>query len=175
MRDRIIANAQRAPSAGFSQGWAFLAIEDEERLARFWEVSVEQDARAGSASHGLRNAALVVVPLSHKRAYLDRYSEPDKQWTGMADETRWPAPYWDIDTGMASLLVLQTAVDAGLGALFFGILRGRFEAFRKEFGVPEDYHPIGAVAIGYIADDAKGPSVARGRKPPTEVVHYNHW
>jgi hypothetical protein len=29
--------------------------------------------------------------------------------------------YWQIDTGFAALLVLLTAVDAGLGALFFGI------------------------------------------------------
>jgi len=30
-------------------------------------------------------------------------------------------PYWHIDTGMAALLILQTAVDEGLGACFFGI------------------------------------------------------
>jgi nitroreductase len=29
--DRILANAQRAPSAGFSQGWALLALEAPSR------------------------------------------------------------------------------------------------------------------------------------------------
>ena len=45
-------------------------------------------------------------------------------------------PYWHIDTGMAALLILQTAVDEGLGACFFGIPPERIDAFREEFGVP---------------------------------------
>ncbi len=175
VKDRILRNAQRAPSAGFSQGWAFLAIDDPECLERFWDVAVLKDPRAGSATPELRNAGLGVVPLSNKRAYLARYSQPDKQWTPMADERNWPAPYWDIDTGMASLLMLLTAVDAGLGALFFGILKEYHEPFRQEFGVPEEYHPIGAIAIGYVAEDAKGPRAAQGRKPLSEVVHHNQW
>ncbi|HLH46415.1 MAG TPA: nitroreductase family protein, partial [Acidimicrobiales bacterium] len=34
--ERILANALRAPSAGFSQGWAFLALTDAQDRARFW-------------------------------------------------------------------------------------------------------------------------------------------
>ena len=41
-------------------------------------------------------------------------------------ETR---PYWDIDTGMAALLILQTAVDTGLGACFFGLPAHKIDAF----------------------------------------------
>jgi hypothetical protein len=37
-------------------------------------------------------------------------------------ESHWPVPYWDIDAGMAALLMLLTAVD-GLGACFFGVNR----------------------------------------------------
>lgn len=175
VKGRILRNAQRAPSAGFSQGWAFLAIDDAEQLGRFWEVAVVNDPRAGSATPELRNAGLVVVPLSNKSAYLARYSQPDKQWTPMADERNWPAPYWDIDTGMASLLMLLTAVDAGLGALFFGILKEYHEPFRREFGVPEEYHPIGAIAIGYVPEQEQGPRVLPGRRPLEEVVHNNRW
>jgi nitroreductase len=32
----VLANALRAPSAGFSQGWAFLALTDRQDRARFW-------------------------------------------------------------------------------------------------------------------------------------------
>ena len=84
----------------------------------------------------MSRAPVVIVALSCKAAYLDRYAEPDKGWTDR-DETRWPAPYWDIDTGMAALLVLLTAVDEGLGACFFGVpperidrRSGRSSAFR---------------------------------------------
>ena len=68
----------------------------------------------------MRTAPVVIVPLTSKAAYLDRYAEPDKGWTDR-DEARWPVPYWWVDAGMAALLVLQTAVDEGLGACFFGI------------------------------------------------------
>ena len=66
-------------------------------------------------------APLVIVPMSAKRVYLDRYAEPDKGWTDR-DEQRWPVPFWHIDTGMAALLILLTVVDEGLGALYFGIV-----------------------------------------------------
>ena len=64
-------------------------------------------------------APLVIVPHSNKDAYLDRYALPDKGHTDRSDAF-WPAPYWDIDTGFAALLMLLTVVDAGLGACFFG-------------------------------------------------------
>jgi len=50
---------------------------------------------------------LLIVPMSDKSAYLDRYAEPDKGWTDR-DESRWPVPYWDVDAGMASLYVYDT-------------------------------------------------------------------
>src|SRR3712207_283086 len=96
----------------------------------------------------MARAPLLVVPLSNKSAYLDRYAEPDKGWTDR-DETRWAVPYWDVDAGMASLLMLLTAVDEGLGACFFGIPGERVTAFRDAFGVPEDFRPVGCLSVGY--------------------------
>ena len=78
----------------------------------------------------MRTAPVVIVPLSSKAAYLDRYAEPDKGWTDR-EERRWPVPYWHIDTGMATLLILQTAVDEGLGACFFGIPRDRVDCLLR--------------------------------------------
>jgi nitroreductase len=119
------------------------------------------------------NAPLLVVCLSHKMAYLRRYSESDKGWTDL-DEKRWPVPYWDIDTGMAALLVLLTAVDAGLGAVFFG-LRDHAK-FRATFGVPDELTPIGTVAVGYAKpQDRPSPSLKRGRRPVEQVVHRGSW
>ena len=73
-------------------------------------------------------------------------------------------PYWHIDTGFASLLMLLTAVDEGLGACFFGIPPERIAAYRDAFGVPAEYTPIGAVTIGYRAPDHRSPSLRRGRR-----------
>jgi nitroreductase len=168
--DRLLGNAVRAPSAGFSQGWAFLALEGAEQTRPFWAAIAH-----GTTHHeNVYNAPLIVVCLSHKDAYLDRYAQPDKGWTDR-DEARWPAPYWDIDTGFAALLMLLTAVDAGLAGLFFGIVPERIDAFRSAFGVPPAYKPIGAVAVGYPAPDRPSASLKRGRRPLEDVVHRGHW
>src|ERR1017187_3190665 len=69
-QDRILHNAVRGPSAGFSQGQAFLVLTGE-NLARFWDVAGD------AADASVRTAPLVIVPLSSKRIYLDRYAKPE--------------------------------------------------------------------------------------------------
>ncbi len=172
--ERILSNALHAPSAGFSQGWAFLLLDSRADVERFWRCTTEQDELPDNWLTGMHRAPVVVVPLSCKQAYLDRYAAPDKGWTDK-DESRWPVPYWDIDTGMAAMLMLQTVTDEGLGACFFGIPREHWDAFRAEFGVPPEYTPIGALTIGHRAPDRKSPSLKRGRRPLSDVVHHSHW
>lgn len=182
--DRIVASALRAPSAGFAQGWGFLVLQDAADRERFWPFVPNQAAYTPA----MKNAPLVVVPLAHKASYLDRYAEPDKNWQDQA-EAKWPAPYWFIDTGMAAMLMLLSAVDEGLGAFFFWLMPKSSEdepdpdvaehvqRFREEFGIPDDYHPIGAIAIGYRADDVKpqNPTVAERRRDVNSVVHRGQW
>jgi nitroreductase len=165
---RILHNAQRGPSAGFSQGQEFLVLRGEE-LARFWEV-------AGQWALESMTAPLVIVPLSVKDAYLDRYARPDKGWTDR-DEARWPVPFWHIDTGMAALLILQTVVDEGLGALYFGIAPEYEAAFKAEFGVPGTHAPIGAIAIGHGDEPKQEGSSAQtlARRSTEDVVHYGRF
>jgi nitroreductase len=172
--ERILRHAIHAPSAGFSQGWGFLVLESPTDRERFWEAATPERERDDTWLAGMRRAPLIIVPLSSKEAYLDRYAEPDKGWTDR-DESRWPVPYWHIDTGMAALLMLLTAVDEGLGGCLFGIPPERIGAFRTEFEVPGRFTPIGALTIGYRAPDRRSPSLRRGRRDVTEVVRRGNW
>jgi nitroreductase len=175
--DRMLDHAVRAPNAGYTQGWAFLRLETREDVDLFWETTTPANTPVGNRwLDGMRTAPVVIVPLSNKSAYLDRYAEPDKGWSDK-DEYRWPIPYWHTDTAMAALLILQTAVDEGLGACFFGIPRERYEPFRAAFGVPATYTPIGAITVGHRLPDsgAKGSPSRRVRKPVSEVVHRGRW
>lgn len=174
VRERILEHAIRAPSAGFSQGWAFLVLEEQADRDRFWRTATPDKDVWQRWLVSMRQAPLIIAAHSNKSIYLDRYAEPDKGWTDR-DESRWPVPYWDIDTGFASLLMLLTAVDEGLGACFFGIPPEQFGAYRAEFGVPEEFTPIGAVSVGYRAPDHRSNSLKRGRRPVDEVVHRGHW
>lgn len=170
--ERVLASALRAPSAGFSQGWAFLALIEQPDRDRFWQFAATQVEH----SPGMRRAPLIVVSLSHKDAYLDRYAEPDKGWVDRA-ETRWPAPYWDIDTGMATLLILLKAVDEGLGACFFGLMPDQLGPFREAFGIPAGYVPIGATTVGHRPGSVAPQSsrVSERRRPIADVIHRGAW
>jgi nitroreductase len=169
--DRLVDNAVRAPSAGFSQGWGFLVIDQPRDIARF-RASVTPDEGAENWFAATFDAPAVIVPCASKDAYLDRYALPDKGFTDRSDAW-WPAPFWDIDAGFAALLILLTAVDAGLGACFFGLPIDRIDVFREQFGVPPTFRPIGAITIGYPAEPPR--DLRDGRRPQDQVVHRGRW
>ncbi|KGM13476.1 nitroreductase family protein [Cellulomonas bogoriensis] len=176
--DRALRNAVRAPNAGFSQGWAFLVLDAPGDVARFWEATTPT-ARAERPSRwlrGMRTAPVVIVPLASESTYRERYARPDKTRPGHPPPT-WPVPYWYVDAGMAALLILQTAVDEGLGACFFGIPGERVQTFNEAFDVPADHAPVGAITLGHPApDDAPGGSpTTRTRRPLDDVVHRGRW
>lgn len=168
--EQILGNAVRAPSAGFSQGWDFVVLTDPADRAAFWEATADPDSEPDSWLRGIQHAPCLILCCSHKGAYLTRYAESDKGWTDQ-DEARWPVPYWDIDTGMAALLMLLTAVDEGLGGLFFGVPPVAHPAVHAAFGIPDDRNLVGVVSVGYRAPDRKSPSLKRGRREVPQVAH----
>jgi nitroreductase len=168
--ERLVAAAVRAPSAGFVQGWGFLVLDEPEDLARFRAAVTPDDGPERFFAAQFR-APLLIVPHANKDAYLDRYAQPDK---GLErSEDAWPAPFWDIDVGFASMLILLACVDEGLGACFFGLPVERIDAYRAAFDVPEPFRPIGAISIGYPRD---APTDVRAARTPLEqVVHRGRW
>lgn len=171
--DRALRHAVRAPNAGFSQGWGFLVLDDASSVRRFWEVTAPDTVDAPDRwLAGMMRAPVVVVPCSSEAAYRERYAEPDKA----ASNQRWPMPWWHLDTAMASLLVLLTAVDEGLGACFFGLPAERVGEVCAEFGIDERHTPIGAITLGHPAGGGPvGSSSRRPRRPLDEVVHRGEW
>jgi nitroreductase len=167
--ESLLNLAIRAPSAGHTQGWEFLVLDDITSRTRFWSVTAE-----GPTDDWLRrmeSAPVLIVCFSDRDAYLDRYAEPDKGWTDR-DEARWPVPYWHIDTGMAALILLLAAHDAGLAACFFGVPPERWPDLYAAFGVPDRLTPVGVVSLGHPAPDRRSPSLKRGRKPLNKVLTY---
>ena len=75
--DRLVRAALRAPSAGFSQGWGFLVLDAADDRARFWDAIDDED---WTYPPEIRIAPLVIVTLSNKSVYLERYAQPDKGW-----------------------------------------------------------------------------------------------
>jgi nitroreductase len=161
--------AIRAPSAGFTQGWDFVVLSEDDDRSRFWRLTTDL-GDPDSWLDGMRTAPVLVLCLSDPQRYLDRYAEPDKGWIDK-DVARWPVPYWDVDTGMAALLMLLGAVDTGLAGCFFGVPPHRQRDTLAGFGVPEGRRIVGVVSLGYPAPDRRSPSLRRGRRPLGEVAH----
>jgi len=178
MLEDLVDLASRAPSAGKAQGWHLVALEGDDS-ARFWDITLPLERRPTFRWQGLLEAPMILLPFADPQAYVDRYSEPDKERTGLGAGTEvWPAPYWTIDASMAVMTLLLAAEDAGLGALFFGVFNGE-EALRNALDVPADLELLGAIALGHPADDrdavGTGRSARRPRRSPEQVIHRSGW
>lgn len=175
--ERALAAATRAPSAGNSQGWAFVVLQGDETEV-FWDHQARPSWRAHPSHPGLLRAPVVVLPLGNRAHYVDRYAEADKAGSVPAASQRvdaWQVPYWLVDTAFATMLLLLAAADEGLGALFFA-LRHDWAPLADALGIPEGWDPIGAVALGWpSADDRPATSAGRGRRPVWQVVHMGRW
>lgn len=119
----------------------------------------------------MRSAPVLVLCLADEQAYRDRYAEPDK---GLSRSEPWSIPYWDVDTGMAAMILLLAAEDAGLAACFFGVPADRTEAVFAVFGIPDRLRAVGVVSLGYPtpAGDRRSPSLRRGRRSLDDQVHW---
>lgn len=175
---RVLGAALRAPSAGFSQGLDLLVLTGADERRRFWV------SQAGSAAvaepdpwlAGMSAAPVVVAVLCSPAVYLARYAEPDKRSQGRrpgAGGPDWRVPYWDVDAGMAAVLMLLAAVDDDLGACFFGLVEPDGpRRLAAEFGVPDGVRCIGAITLGHPAPGVPpAGSARRRRRTLSEVAH----
>lgn len=169
--ERILDSALRSPSAGFSQGVAFVVVTDATRRRRIAELAGEDDYVAGGFDPWISRAPVHVVIAVSEQIYQERYREPDKSPDGRPPD--WPVPYWWIDAGASLMLVLLAAVDEGLAAGFLG--SHALGDLATELGLPDHMQPIGIVTIGHPAADRRSSSLSRGRRPRTETVHDERW
>lgn len=169
---RALRRAMRAPSAGFTQGWDFVVLGDSAARERFWEAATPAPTPTPTVGpggpeqvrrrwlSGVRRAPVLVVVCANPQAYVRRYARVDKAAVGLGErEGDWPVPYWDVDAGMAALIMLLSAVDDGVGGLFFGVPAARHEAVRDALDIPPDRRIVGVVALGR-------PRSAPGRGAP---------
>lgn len=171
--EAVLTAATKAPSAGFTQAVELLVLIADGDRAAYWELTADRETRW---LRGMRTAPVLVLVWTSREAYLERYAQPDKGWTDR-DAARWPAPFWFVDAGMASMAALLAAVDAELGACFFGLPPDRVDAVRAHFGVPTDRLAVGVISLGY-PDPTERPSGSprvRTRRPPEDLIHRSRW
>lgn len=171
--DRILAAAERAPSAGFSQGQSLVVVTDPAVRGSIASLAEEEAYVADGFDPWISRAPVHIVVCVRKETYLERYREPDK---GDPDgdsgtEAGWPVPYWWVDAGASMMLVLLAAVDEGLAAGFLG--SHRMPELKDLLGIPSEVEPIGIITLGHPAPDRRSGSLRRGRRP--DNVHREGW
>jgi len=180
--DSLVSDALRAPSAGNTRGVAWVVLQGAE-TATYWEHATTPDWRAGQPRYpGLSRAPVVALSLCSPAAYVERYSETDKEGSGLGTpkaggggEGAWPIPYWFGDAAFSTMLLLMGATAAGLGAAFLGNFRGE-EPLLGALDVPTTWRLFGAVLIGQPdGKDYRSSSLERQQAQGAGAIHRSRW
>ncbi|MFQ5761683.1 MAG: nitroreductase family protein [Candidatus Bathyarchaeia archaeon] len=147
--EELLNNAWKAPSAGFMQPCEFIVITDPTMKSRLSEAALDQDF--------ITQAPFVIVVCSDTRRSASRYGGRGVNF------------YSIIDGAFASLNILLTAVDEGLGCCFVGAFHD--EEVSRVLGLPKGVRPIGIIPVGY-PDEAP---VKLARIPLKRIVHHEKW
>ena len=175
--DPILRSVLHAPSAGFTQGNEFLVIDDPDRLDaflayhRYSRRARDQEERAVSAAHldppTGESAVLYGSLLSSRQDPLRPRQARSVARAVLGHRCR---------HGDAAILL--SAVDAGLGAYFFGSPTAN-PRLRREFKIPGQFRPIGAIGLGFPASHdpwvARSSAARLARRPIEDLVHSNSW
>jgi nitroreductase len=170
--ERIAAAAQRAPSAGFSQGQRLVIVTDPAARQRIADICHERYYVAAGFDPWVSRAPALIVPCVSEAIYHARYQEPDKLRDD-GTEIDWPIPYWYMDIGATALLVHLAAIDEGLAAGYLGL--ADYTDLKTELGIPTDQQPVGVITIGHPLPDRRSGSLKRGRVAKDDFAHWERW
>jgi nitroreductase len=176
--DGMLEAVLRSPTAGNAAGTAWVVLNGPDQTSAYWEATTDAGWRAANPewASGLMRAPVVLLSYASARAYLVRYSEPDKARSALgSSEAAWPVPYWFGDAAFGVMAVLLCAVDAGLGACVLGNFRGE-AALAASLGVPESWRLFGAVAVGKPAGGThRSRSLNRSVPSASDRIHRGRW
>ena len=146
---KLIRNAHKAPSAGHTQVQEFIIVKDPAIKKKLRKAAVDQE-------YVERTPVLIVVCSNTSRS-ISRYGSRGKEF------------YSIIDGAFASMLILLTAVNEGIGACFVGAFLD--DKVSEILELPEYVKPIGIIALGFPAED---PSKFK-RIDISKLVHYEKY
>jgi nitroreductase len=176
--DLILQAALRSPTAGNTQGTAWVALEGPDQTALYFDATTDEAWRTRHKewSDGLARAPVVLLAYISPDAYVDRYAEEDKATGGLGETAAaWPVPYWIGDAAFGVMTVLLAAVDAGLGACVLGAFRGEAELAAR-LDVPPGWRLFCAVLLGHPdGGDHRSASLDRNSPKPSERIHRGRW
>ena len=156
----LLEAARWAPSSSNEQPWSFIVAtkQDPAEYARLLSCLVEGNIQW--AQHA------PVLMVSVARLSFEENGKPNRH------------AFYDVGQAVANLIVQATA----LGLVVHQMAGFHPDKVRELFGVPEQYEPVAAIALGYPGDPQSLPErlrnrelAPRERKPLTEFVFSGRW
>lgn len=149
--------ARIAPSAGNSQPWKFITVDDRELKNRLCDTAL---SGIYSMNSFCKTAPVIVAVVSEKSKFLARIG-------GMFRGTK----YYLIDIGIACEHFVLQAEDLGIGTCWIGWFNER--AVKSMLNVPRSKKIDILIALGYYDREKLGPE--QGREPLDKIASFNSY
>jgi len=146
---KLLGNAVRAPSAGNLQPWEFIVVRDDETKRRL--------AKAALSQMFLAEAPVVIVTCRDVERNAWHYGDRGRHFYSL------------LDVSCATMMILLTASNEGLGACWVGAYHD--EEVSRILALPEHVRPVALISVGWPAET---PTPTE-RIPPAEVLHYERF
>lgn len=128
--NKLLKNAHRSPSAGHTQVQEFIVVTDPITKRKLCQASLGQSQ--------VEDASVLIVVCSNTSRSVKRYKKRGTEF------------YSVIDGAFASMIILLSAVNEGIGASFVGAFED--DRVARILGLPVHVKPIGIIALGYPAE-----------------------
>ena len=146
---KLIKNAHRAPSAGYTQVQEFVIVRNATIKKKLRKAAVNQEY--------VEQAPVLIVVCSDTSRSVNRYGSRGREF------------YSIIDGAFASMIILLTAVNEEIGACFVDAFDDN--KVSEILGLPKNVKPIGVICIGYPAEKPEKVE----RIDINELVHYEEY
>src|SRR5207247_5290123 len=127
---KLLRNAHRSPSAGHTQVQEFVIVRDLAIKRKLRQVAVDQEY--------VEEAPTLIIVCSNTSRSEKRYGRRGRKF------------YSVIDGAFASMLILLTAVNVGIGAGFVGAFED--DKVSEILKLPRYVRPIGIITPGYTKE-----------------------
>ncbi len=129
--NKLLINAHSSPSAGHTQVQEFIVVLDPITKRKLCQASLGQSQ--------VEDASVLIVVCSNTSRSVERYKKRGTEF------------YSIIDGAFASMIILLSAVNAGIGASFVGAFEDN--EVSRILGLPVYVKPIGIITLGYPAEN----------------------
>lgn len=146
---KILDSALKSPSAGHTQPQEYIVIRDKSVKVALGKAALGQMFIA--------EAPLVIAVVSDRERSAAVYGGRGRHF------------YSIVDGSFASMLILLSAINEGLGACFVAAFDDT--AVSRVLDLPDHVRPIGIIPIGYCLERP----VKLSRIPKRKIVHQERW